>query len=55
MTRPEVVTAFAAAFGGYGERSSLRPSPPSSQHLRAYQGRAAGAAPRWIAHRTGWE
>ncbi|MFE5592912.1 phosphotransferase family protein [Streptomyces sp. NPDC056549] len=48
------VTAFAAAFGGYWERSSRSPAPPNVPHLRGYQARAAGAARVWIAHRTGW-
>ncbi|MFD8022178.1 hypothetical protein ACFV6G_17315 [Streptomyces lavendulae] len=48
------VTAFAAAFGGYWERSSRNPAPPNVPHLRGYQARAAEAARGWIAHRTGW-
>ncbi|MFJ2752821.1 phosphotransferase [Streptomyces sp. NPDC087297] len=50
----DAVTAFAAAFGGYWERSSRNPAPPNVPHLRGYQARAAGAARAWIAHRTGW-
>ncbi|MFD7561012.1 hypothetical protein ACFV9E_41830 [Streptomyces sp. NPDC059835] len=50
----DALTAFAAAFGGYWERSSRSPAPPNVPHLRGYQARAAGAARAWIAHRTGW-
>ncbi|MER6218839.1 phosphotransferase [Streptomyces sp. NPDC001674] len=50
----DAVTAFAAAFGGYWERSSRNPAPSNVPHLRGYQARAAGAARAWIAHRTGW-
>lgn len=51
---PDAMTAFAAAFGGYWERSSRNPAPRNVPHLRGYQARAAAAARDWIAHRTGW-
>ncbi|MET8751372.1 phosphotransferase [Streptomyces sp. NPDC004667] len=40
---PDVVTAFAAAFGGFWERSSRNPSPANAPHLRGY----------WPLHRRG--
>ncbi|MFZ3475916.1 phosphotransferase [Streptomyces sp. 4.24] len=50
----DVVTSFAAAFGGFWERSSRNPAPENVPFLRGYQARAAEAARAWIAYRTGW-
>ncbi|MEU9074355.1 phosphotransferase [Kitasatospora sp. NPDC048538] len=50
---PAAITSFAAALGGYWERSSRLPAPPGAPYLRAYQAEMAAVARRWLAHRTG--
>ncbi|WP_433259448.1 phosphotransferase family protein (plasmid) [Streptosporangium sp. CA-135522] len=53
-TDAEVITSYAAAFAGYWARTSRQEPPPGVPHLRAHQARAAQAAIRWTAYRTGW-